>query len=170
LKYSDGEGIPSAKIVVSEDDNEEEVEELNLSEYEGLSIVGMRMNVDSGGYYEVSLDAMDVTDDTAQMDMDDRISEKDRNEVLLEQKTENMGAEIMEDEIPVEMEIDGETCLFSREAIAELHLLRENVRLRGEEMDEDLEEFSEDQEYGNLLSTVVVQANPVAGPSQPQRG
>jgi hypothetical protein len=49
-------------------------------------------------------------------------------------------------------------------------LLRENARLRSEEMDEDSEEFSEEREYGNLISTVVVQVTPVAGPFQPQRG
>jgi hypothetical protein len=76
----------------------------------------------------------------------------------------------MEAGIPVEMEIDGETCLFSQAAIAELHLLRENTRLRGEEMDEESEKFLEEREYGDLVSMVIVQVAPVAGPSQPRRG
>jgi hypothetical protein len=37
-------------------------------------------------------------------------------------------------------------------------------------MDEEPEEFLEDQEYGDLLSMVVVQAAPIVGPSQPRRG
>ena len=37
-------------------------------------------------------------------------------------------------------------------------------------MDEEPEEFLEEQEYGDMISTVVVQSAPVAGPSQPRRG
>jgi hypothetical protein len=37
-------------------------------------------------------------------------------------------------------------------------------------MDEEPGKFSEEQEYGDLISTVVVQAALVAGPSQPRRG
>jgi hypothetical protein len=170
LEYSDGEGGKGKGRVTSEMDDEEEVDELNSSKYEGLSMAGMMVNADSGGYYEKGTDDMDMADDTAQMNMDDGMVEAAMDVELLEEAMEPMGAETVEDEIPMEMEVDGETCLFSRAAIAELHLLRENVHLRGEEMDEELGEFLEEQEYGDLISTVVVQAAPVAGPSQPQRG
>jgi hypothetical protein len=170
LEYSDGEGGNVNKMVTSETENEEEVDELNSSEYEGLSMGGMLVNTDTGGYYEEVAENMDVTDDTAQLDMGNGIPEADVDEDLLEMETGNLRGEMMEDENPVEMEVDGETCLFSREAIAELHLLWENARLRGEEMDEEPDEFSEEREYGDLISTVVVQAAPVAGPSQPRRG
>jgi hypothetical protein len=166
LEYSDGEGGRKSKMVVS-DDEEEEVDELNSSEYKGLSMAGMMVNTDSGGYYERD---MDMADDTAQIDMDDGLPEVDMDEDLPEREVENLGGEMMEDEIPVEMEVDGETCLFSRAALAELSLLRENARLRGEEMDEEPGEFSEEQEYGDMISTVVVQSAPVAGPSQLRRG
>jgi hypothetical protein len=167
LEYSDGEKGKTNEMVISEEEDEEEVDELDSSEYEGLSMVGMMVNTDSGGYYENN---MDVADDTAQMGMDDGLPEADMDEDLPERETENLGGEMMEDEIPVEMEVDGETCLFSQAALAELYLLRENARLRGEEIDEEPGEFSEEQEYGDMISMVVVQSAPVAGPSQPRRG
>jgi hypothetical protein len=157
-------------MVISEEDDEEEVDELNSSKYEGLSIVGMHVNADSGGYYEVSPDAMDMADDTVPMDIDVGMSETVMDDGLPEEGMNILGVEMMEDEIPVKMEVNGETCLFSWAVIAELHLLRENTRLQGEEMDEELEEFLEEREYGDLHSSVVVQAAPVAGPSQPRRG
>jgi hypothetical protein len=170
LVYPDGEGGKAKDIVVSEGDKEEEVDELNSSEYEGLSMVGMLVNTDMGGYYEKGPDNMDVADNRNWMDVDNEMSEADMDNVLPEEGTNVLGAEMTEDEILVKMEVDGETCLFSWAAIAELHLLRENTCLRGEEMDEELEEFSEEREYGDLISTVIVQAAPVAGPSQPRRG
>jgi hypothetical protein len=109
----DGEGGKDKGMVTSETENEEEVDELNSSEYEGLLMGGMLVNMDMGGYYEEVVDTIEVTDDTAQLDMDDRMSETDMDEDIPERKTENLGGEMMEDEIPVEMEIDGEMCLFS---------------------------------------------------------
>jgi hypothetical protein len=170
LEYSDGETGQTKEMVVSDKDDEEEVDELNLSEYEGFLMAGMLVNTDSGGYYEKNVDDMDVADDTASMDMDVGMSAAAMDDELLEDRMGVFGIKMAEDEIPVEMEVDGETCLFSRAAIAELHLLRENARLRGEEMDEEPEEFSEEQEYGDMISTVVVQSAPVAGPSQLRRG
>jgi hypothetical protein len=169
LEYSDGEKGKANEMVISEEDDEE-VDELDSSEYEGHSMVGMMVNMDSGGYYEKDVEDVVIADDNVPTDMGDGMPEADMDEDLPERKTENLGGEMVADEIPVEMEVDGDTCLFSRTVIAELHLLRENVRLRGEEIDEELGEFSEEQEYGDMISTVVVRSAPVAGPSQPQRG
>jgi hypothetical protein len=91
LEYSDGENDKATEMVVSDKDDEEEVDELNSSEYEGFSMTGMLVNTDSGGYYEEVADTMDVTEDTAQMDLDDRLSEKGMDEELPERKTENKG-------------------------------------------------------------------------------
>jgi hypothetical protein len=169
LEYSDGEGGKSKGMVTSEVEDKEEVDELNLSEYEGLSIAGMLMNMDSGGYYKMDADNMDMADEVAPMDIDVGISEAVMDDGLPEE-TGPIGAETLEDEIPVKMEVNGEMCLFSWAVIAELHLLRENACLRGEEMDEESEEFSEEREYEDLISTVVVQATPVVGLSQLRKG
>jgi hypothetical protein len=170
LEYSDGEGEKDKVIVMSETEDEEEVDELNSSEYEGLSMAGMLINTDSGRYYEIDIDAMDMVDEVVPMDMDVGISEAAMDDGLPEEEMGPIELKTLKDEIPVEMEIDGETCLFSQAAIAELHLLRENARLRGEEIDKESEEFSEEREYGDLISTVVVQTALVAGPSQPWSG
>jgi hypothetical protein len=41
LEYSDGEGGEAKGMVMSDVEDDEEVDKLNLSEYEGLSMVGM---------------------------------------------------------------------------------------------------------------------------------
>jgi hypothetical protein len=164
LEYSDGENGKAKEIVMLDEDDEEEVDELNSSEYEGFLMAGMLVNTDLGGYYEKN------TDDTASMDIDVGMSAAAMDDELPDDRMGVLGIEMTEDEILVEMEVNGETCLFSQAAIAELHLLRENTHLRSEEMDEELEEFSEEQEYGDLISMVIVQTAPVAGPSQPWRG
>jgi hypothetical protein len=72
---------------------------------------------------------MEIADDTASMDMSDGMSEVAMGDGWLEKEMEPLGHVILEDEIPVEMEVNGEMCLFSWAAIAELHLLRENAHL-----------------------------------------
>jgi hypothetical protein len=129
LEYSDGESGKVKEMLVLDEDDEEEFDELNPSDYEGLSMSGMLVNTDSGGYYEKNTDDMDVADDTASLDMDVGMSAAAMDDELLEDRTDMLGVEVTEDEIPVEMEVNGETCLFSQAAIAELHLLRENARL-----------------------------------------
>jgi hypothetical protein len=129
LEYSDGEGGKVEEIVVSES-NEEEVDELNSSEYGGLLMVGMLVNTDLGGYYEKITDDMDMVDDTAPMDMDGDMLEAMMDDRLPVEETELPQGNVAMDEIPVKMNVNGETCLFSQAAIAELHLLRENVHLR----------------------------------------
>ena len=42
------------------------------------------------------------------------------------------------------------------EALAEFELMRVNARLRGEEMNEEMSEFSESKEYGDLVVDVGV--------------
>ena len=65
---------------------------------------------------------------------------------------------VVEDEREVEgiisREVDGEEWLFTPEALAEFKLMRVNTRLRGEEMDEEMSEFSESKEYGDLVVDV----------------
>jgi hypothetical protein len=170
LEYSGDKVDKAAEIVVSEGNDKEEVDELNLIKYESLSMVEMWVNANSDGYYKLSPDVIDVVDDTAQIDVDNRMSEAVVDEDFARDKTEISKNGSVIDKILVKMEVDGETCLFSWAAIAELHLLQENVRLRGEEIDEELGEFSEEQKYGDMLSTVVVTMAPVASPSQLQRG
>jgi hypothetical protein len=120
---------------------------------------------------------MDVTDvrvepDVTNVDEIAGVADEDAENVD-EDVEENVGAMDDADEVPAEMDIDGETWLFSQAAIAELALLRENACLRGEEMEEEeVSEFSEEKEYGDLVvpSTVVVMVRPVAGPSNTPRG
>ena len=51
----------------------------------------------------------------------------------------------------ISREVDGEEWLFTPEALAKFELMRVNMRLRGEEMDEEMSEFSENKEYGDLV-------------------
>ena len=64
--------------------------------------------------------------------------------------------DVAEDEREVEgivsREVDGEEWLFTPEVLAEFELMRVNARLRGEEMDEEMSEFSENKEYGDLVN------------------
>jgi hypothetical protein len=119
LEYLDGEDGKANEMVISEEDDEEEVDELDSSEYEGLSMVGMLVNTDSGGYYEKDTEDMDVADETVSLDMNVGMAEDAMDNGLLEGQMRFSRTEIVEAEIPVEMEVDGEMHLFSQAAIAE---------------------------------------------------
>jgi hypothetical protein len=165
LEYSDGEKGKANEMVISEEDEEEEVDELDSSEYEGLSMVGMMVNTDSGGYYEEDAEDVVMAYDNAPTDMDDGMSEADKDDGM---PTHSEG-DIPEDEIPAELDVDGETWLFSQSALSELRARLQDARARGEEMDDGWSESAQ-EEQSETISTVIVNVAPVAGPSQPRRG
>jgi hypothetical protein len=104
------------------------------------------------------VEAMADTGLDAEMDVD-HSPDDDTGIDVDEEVAASMGAE---------MDVSDEGVqLFSPEELAEMALMRELARERGESEDgSDVSEFDEEKAYGDLISTVVASSGPpVAGPS-----
>ena len=74
------------------------------------------------------------------------------------------GISEMDVEGTVTRDMDGEEWLFTPEALAEFERMRANARLRDENMDEEMSEFDEEKEFGDLVADADVAEG--SGPSQ----
>jgi hypothetical protein len=163
--YSDYDVDPrDADVKMADAVDVEESEDMN----EGIHINGLLRNEDSGGFYEPEGDEMNVEEDVGRMDVDGVMSEAtvDKEWAIGDvEPSEDDSVESVVDEASAALDVDGETWLFSKVALSELHLLRENALLRGKEMDEAMSEFLETGEYGALVpSTEVINVASVAAP------